>query len=113
MKPNLIYPRRKRCRACRAYFGFLVVDGMYCSYACAGRPKPDESTRNDWPRQHYKLARPRYGSLEFGKVSWIKVEKKAFPNQRIADLEAKRCGKQAYRCSYCNRWHIGSGKGGA
>lgn len=39
-----LYPNRKRCLACRSYFGFIVVDGLFCSYRCAGIPKPNGKT---------------------------------------------------------------------
>lgn len=96
-----IYPDRKRCYRCRSYFGFVVVDGLYDSYECAGRPDPDADPEL-WPRQHYKW---RNGQ---------KVAKNVFEDGRAAELAARsqtgRTSKlySAYVCGWCGRWHIGS-----
>lgn len=38
--PAWLYPERSRCFTCRSYFGFIVVENIYCSEKCAGLP-PD------------------------------------------------------------------------
>lgn len=104
MKPRgaaLIFPERKRCRACRNYFGFLVVDGMYDSYACAGRPDPEDAPPESWPREH-RTTRVRWNGER------IIVAKRDFQTWKSAKRWAKVHGKQAYRCGFCNGLHIGS-----
>ncbi|HEU4752317.1 MAG TPA: hypothetical protein VFU47_04340 [Armatimonadota bacterium] len=94
---GLLYPDRKRCRACRRYFGFLVVDGLYDSYECAGRPRPEDTPPDLWPREHYV---PKPGG--------VRQPKAVFFTERAAQRAAERHGKEAYRCSFCRDWHIGS-----
>lgn len=92
-----LYPDRKRCMTCRRYFGFLVVDGLYDSYECAGRPNPDDTPPDLWPREHYV---PRPGGERRPKA--------AFLSEKAAQRAAERHGKEAYRCGFCGDWHIGS-----
>lgn len=94
---GLLYPDRKRCRACRRYFGFLVVDGLYDSYECAGRPRPEDTPPDLWPREHYV---PKPGG--------VRQPKAVFLTERAAQRAAERHGKEAYRCGFCGDWHIGS-----
>lgn len=94
---GLLYPDRKRCRRCRRYFGFLVVDGLYDSYECAGRPRPEDTPPDLWPREHYV---PRPGGERRPKA--------VFLSQGAAERAATRHGKEAYRCGFCGDWHIGS-----
>lgn len=78
-------------------FGFAVIDGLYCSWRCAGRSGPSEDPA-DWPREHFTKAphsdrrRPKHGYLTQGEA-----EQAAIWNH-----------KTAYRCSYCSEFHIGS-----
>lgn len=95
--PSWLYPDRKRCRTCRQYFGFLVVDGLYDSYECAGRPRPEDTPPDLWPREHYV---PRPGGERRPKA--------VFLTEKAAQRAAERHGKEAYRCSFCRDWHIGS-----
>lgn len=94
---DLVYPERQRCLACRNYFGPLVIQGYYDSYACAGMPAPSDDPA-DWPRGHYfiKDGRPQ--------------KKASFPcegeaRQAIPDRVK---GMNAYPCDYCGMWHIGT-----
>lgn len=96
------YPDRVRCLACRSYFGFVVVDGLFCSYGCARVPEPSADPA-DWPREHY--SRPQGTPERRAKRDWM--------YRHLAERAAKRNGKQAYRCTYCLGWHIGSPAPGA
>lgn len=95
--PSWLYPDRKRCMTCRQYFGFLVVDGLYDSYECAGRPRPEDTPPDQWPREHYV---PRPGG--------VRQPKAVFLTERAAQRAAERHGKEAYQCGFCRNWHIGS-----
>lgn len=92
------YPDRKRCFACRSYFGFAVLDGLYCSEKCARIPEISADPA-DWPREHYSLI-PHSNRVRRAKRDWV------YPDVALA--EARRWGKQAYRCSYCLGLHIGT-----
>lgn len=92
-----LYPERKRCMGCRSYFGFLIVDGLYDSWQCAGRPNPNDAPPEQWPREHYVPQK-----------DGTRKVKRAFLEERKVQQFAKRNGKTAYRCSYCNQWHIGT-----
>lgn len=90
------YPERKRCLACRRYFGFLVVDGLYDSWECAPRGRPSDNP-DDWPREHYV---PMPGG--------VRREKHSYWTLQEAERVAARHDKDAYQCGYCLQWHIGS-----
>jgi hypothetical protein len=45
-----LYPDRQRCLACRRFFGFTVIDRLYCSYLRAG-VKPPGDDPNEAPRK--------------------------------------------------------------
>src|SRR5699024_11285255 len=57
-----LYPRRQRCKACRKAFnrtdpvdgGPVVLDGLYCSYRCAGAATPP----TDPAKAHRQCALP-------------------------------------------------------
>lgn len=91
-----VYPDRKRCYACRRYFGFEILSGLYCSTGCARVP-PISVDPADWPREHFSQA--WRGSPRKPKRNWLSMER--------ARIEAKRFGKEAYWCGYCLGAHIG------
>lgn len=88
------YPARKRCRnrKCRKFFGSLVLDGQWCSYACADHPAPSVHPSH-WPRQHFKLVT---GGRRIAKVPYA---------SEMEALAAHYGSAQAYRCDYCLMWH--------
>src|SRR5688572_8370737 len=86
------YPNRKRCLACRKYFGFIVVKRLWCSYECAGMTPPSDNFR-DWPREHR-----RAGGQP--KATYLCPE----------DVDVRRHSKDTihvYECGYCGMWHLG------
>lgn len=91
------YPDRSRCFECRSYFGFEVVDGLYCSRRCAGVPEISLDPA-DWPREHY--ARERHSDARRPKRDWM--------TRANAERAAMRLMKQAYQCRYCLGWHVGT-----
>lgn len=91
-----LYPERMRCRRCRRYFAWLVVDRLYDTYECAGRPHP-YFTR-PWSREHVT----RQGE-----------EKRAFfwpEDPEIAKVLAGDRTLGVYQCSQCGNWHVGHKK---
>lgn len=86
---ELVYPERRRCRACRSYFGFIVIRGQFCSYRCADMAEPSQDPMS-WPRSH------RYGLKE----------KRFFLSREEAE-EVCQPDKGVYLCDYCGTWHIG------
>lgn len=95
----LLYPQRRRCRACRRYFGFAVVLRMYCSQQCAGTPGlPGVDTL---PRS--------CRVLKFNPIRW--EEKKSFLSSRLAEKTARTYRVRAYVCDGpegCGRFHLSS-----
>lgn len=94
-----LYPQRQRCRACRRFFGPLVVRGQWCSYHCAGMDVPS-SDPADWPRQHFT----RRG------ISGPRIPKSSFNSEAEAEERAQRTNDQQltiYLCRYCGTWHMG------
>jgi hypothetical protein len=92
-----VYPDRQRCIVCRACFGFLIVDGLYDSWECAGRVDPDAVPPEQWPREHYV---PMPGGVRRPKVAWLDPDD--------ARRYAGQYGKDVYRCGYCGQWHLGT-----
>lgn len=92
-----LYPDRSRCLACRSYFGFIVLDQLFCSYRCAGVEAPSLDPA-DWPREHW--SRSQSTGERRVKRDWMYKHR--------AERAAKRNGKTAYQCRYCLGWHIGS-----
>lgn len=97
------WPDRMRCYECRSYLSFLVVDRLYCSWHCAGRPPdpedplfPQSRPGPDVPRQCTLAGRRRY--------------KRRYPSlgdARRAANASLEPGIMAYECSYCGFFHIG------
>lgn len=91
-------PERTRCRACRGGLGDLAILRMYCSYKCAGLPKPDGSP-NTAPRVCKRAAR----SDERGEWAF----KQKFETEQAAQRYLKP-GTTVYRCANCFFLHIGN-----
>ncbi len=91
------YPARQRCKTCRKKFNAdgIILDGLFCSYGCAGVVSPSSNV-DDAPR-HCKR------SLD-GVWGWKTkyVHEGAVP-QRLRDDPATN----VYRCSYCHFLHVG------
>jgi len=96
----LLFPERRRCRTCRSYFGFQVVQRLYCSDECAGRsPRPVDI--KDLPRCCRVWKGPELG--------W--QPKRVFWSAYRARLFAKRQGLDWYQCDGpdgCGLWHVAS-----
>lgn len=96
------WPDRSRCYKCRCYLSFIVVDKLFCSYACAGReypaPEPDSRRR---PGEHV----PRQCKLKGGK----RFKRRYFTQEmaREAMLTRGEPGLIVYHCDYCNYFHMG------
>lgn len=92
---GLVWPQRQRCRKCRNYFGWTIVDGLFCSYECAGLPEPSRDPA-DWPRQHTVRYQGRAK-----RVFWVESEARDW----LRDNNVK--DKEPYRCDFCRQWHVG------
>lgn len=99
---KLLYPERKRCRKCRSYFGFEIIERLYCSYECAGKPRPDRSDPSSAPRE---CALPAYKGGGF-KRSYELLEEAEEVAAR--SREQGRPLSEAYQCSYCLYFHVGN-----
>ena len=98
---QLLYPERKRCRACRRYFCFEVIKGLYCSRECAGLPPLPVLPLEQLPRT---CRTGRLGGKIRAKTCYF-TEAEALETmaaQRHADP-----GLEAYECPNCLYWHLG------
>lgn len=86
------YPQRKRCVACRRYFGPLIIKRLYDSYECAGmvQPDPDVST---WPR----YCRTRVNEPKVRYACPEEVSSRSHAGETV----------HVYECDHCGMWHIG------
>jgi hypothetical protein len=90
-----LYPDRQRCLACRRFFGFTVIDRLYCSYLCAG-VKPPGDDPNEAPR---KCVTGSIGSRRF-KVRYQYLK-------QVPSFQLRKKNTDAYYCDYCHHYHIG------
>lgn len=91
-------PVRTRCKECRGGLGDLVVLRLFCSYKCAGLPRPDAVVVSA-PRECKRAAR----SDERGE--WVFKQK--FDTAESAQRYVKP-GTTVYRCANCFFLHIGN-----
>lgn len=91
-------PERTRCKACRGALKDLVVLRLFCSYKCAGLPKPDTNLSTA-PRVCKRAAR----SDERGEWAF----KQKFETETAAQRYLKP-GTTLYRCANCFFLHIGN-----
>lgn len=94
---QLLFPERQRCRRCRGYFGFLVIDRQYCSYDCAGVSAPDvtEHPRSCWTDKND----PKYCYFSPDDA-----------DRAARAFNANRDPRERLHSYYCDRhhmWHIG------
>ena len=107
MTAALLWPRRSRCRTCRRYFGFTVIDGRYCSRECAGLPP--------FPQPVPFPAGEDAGSLprECRNTGW-RGAKVRWPDEDAARTTASaisvRHPMDVYQCGHCRYWHLGHGR---
>lgn len=96
---DLRYPERVRCFTCGNFFAWLVLDGLYDSYECAGRKDPADVPEEEWPRKHYY---PKEGR---------RIPKRAY-NAREGEAArlANLMGKDLYLDDFCGQWHIGTNR---
>jgi hypothetical protein len=101
-----LYPVRVRCYACRRFFGFEVVDRLYCSWACAGRPEPEFPL---WPTGPAGPKVPRECKLGLtGRRSSTFKRRFRSLQAALAAAEASPVsGLDVYPCSYCGFFHVG------
>jgi hypothetical protein len=99
MSSALIYPERRRCLACRCFFGFIVLKGLYCSYECAGVPAP---RRGVWSRSCYTPISTRNRKPPKRKQAFFsRQEAEASPGFLEDPLI------DVYECPNCLMYHLG------
>jgi hypothetical protein len=91
-------PVRTRCKECRGSLGDLVVLRMFCSYRCAGLPKPDGKAATA-PRECKRAGRTDE------RTPWVFKQK--FDTAEAAERYLKP-GMTVYRCSNCFFLHLGN-----
>jgi DNA-binding XRE family transcriptional regulator len=90
-----LYPERQRCKSCRKNFGKVVLDGIFCSYACAGIPTPS-SNISEAPRHCKRQLDSSWGwKTQFTHEAAVPAHLRADPTSNI------------YRCDYCHFLHVG------
>lgn len=93
---NWFFPRRRRCLGCDRRLDRIVINRLFCGYACAGLVPPDDNV----------AAWPSYCRTAAGE-----------PKQRYRcpeDVTATSADDQvmhAYPCDHCGMWHIGHRSG--
>lgn len=90
-----IFPERVRCGKCRKSFGTIVVDGVYCSYACASVSPPKKNI-NDAPRECKRQVGEKW---DFKK----RYRSESEVPQKLRDDP----GTNIYRCGHCRHLHVG------
>jgi hypothetical protein len=95
MRKVKLYPERMRCRRCRNFIVWLCVERLYCSYRCAGLPRPEEI--RPYPREHVL----RNGE-EKSPFDWPDD-----PRLLKALAEDRDPTARSYQCRHCRMWHIG------
>lgn len=73
------------------------MQGLYCTYKCAGMMSPNDIPKKQWPRQH------RIGNIG----SQAKHHYSSLEEAREAALINK---KDPYYDNFCGAWHIGKRK---
>lgn len=92
MTEETLWPVRQRCRACRRYFAFEVILGLYCSRSCAGAPERSADVWL-WPRRCRVFAEGRW----IPKVAYFSTE------------DAAGRGAHPYLCKLpdgCGMYHL-------
>lgn len=96
---KLTYPRRRRCLGCGRGLGVSptgpVLDGLYCSPACAKVPTPADRAA-DAPRECKTQRENR----------WV-FKRKYRCEEEIPDKLREDPSTNFYRCSHCRHLHIG------
>lgn len=101
-----LYPRRQRCKACRKAFAGtdpvdgkpVVLDGLYCSYRCAGAAAPP----SDPAAANRQCAMP----ASDGRPAKFKVRYRA--ESEVPDTLRDRADRTVYRCPSCRYLHVGT-----
>jgi DNA-binding XRE family transcriptional regulator len=90
-----LFPDRLRCKTCRKKLEDVVLNGLFCSYRCAGHPTPAASV----------TAAPRHCKREVSNV-WNFKSRYRYENEVPAKLRNDPA-TNIYRCDYCLFLHVG------
>lgn len=91
-----LFPQRQRCKKCRGGFApNLVVDGIFCSYKCAGVKAPTVKM-DDAPRGCKRMVDNKWGF------------KQRYTHEEQVPLRLRQDpATNVYRCEYCRHLHVG------
>lgn len=91
-----LFPKRQRCKNCRGGFTpNIVVDGIFCSYKCAGVKAPT-SNPEDAPRGCKRMVENKWGF------------KQRYTHEELVPLRLRQDpATNVYRCEYCRHLHVG------
>lgn len=90
-----LFPQRQRCENCRKKLESTVINGVHCSYSCAGLPAPADSPTKA-PRSCKRMVN---GTWDFKKRYRCEED----VPQKLQDDP----GTNIYRCEYCYHLHVG------
>jgi hypothetical protein len=96
--PEWLFPDRRRCIVCHHYFGFEVLERLYCSVSCARTVVPGYTHPSTRPQDAPRTCRVwRDGA-------W--VWKHRYTTRKAARRKATREGLHVYRCPNCGVFHL-------
>lgn len=93
--PEKLYPERARCKTCRKGLDRVVLDGLYCSYRCAGLRAPN-SKISEAPRGCKREVN--------GKWDW---KQKYKSDSEVPERLRNDPATNVYWCDYCHFKHVG------
>lgn len=105
MDAALRFPVRQRCAACRRYFGFAVVMGLFDTDECARLFFPEHQD-GAADLDHV----PRTCKVK-DRATGVWQHKRAYPDGKRARRKARQMKCHAYDCPNCSFWHLASKPG--
>jgi len=90
-----LFPKRLRCKTCRKGLEKIVLDGLYCSYRCAGVPVPSNKVAEA----------PRHCKREVNGI-WNWKTKYRYDGE-VPEKLRQDPGTNIYVCDYCHFKHVG------
>lgn len=92
----LVWPQRKRCRACRRFWPEPTIKGMFCSMTCAGLPEPGVDLEQAPRGCKVRTLGPPGSPFWAWKVRYRTQEEA---------MRVPQPGLTVYECDHCGHWH--------
>jgi DNA-binding XRE family transcriptional regulator len=92
---DTLFPTRKRCKKCSKKLEAVVLEGLYCSYSCAGAPQPFSK-----PEQAPRGCRVERDG------GWQWKQKFRYEGEVPAKLRQDPA-TNIYSCEHCRFLHVG------